>query len=255
MSALVAIEAVALALLGLLVAGLLQSHAEILRALRGLGAGRGPGADGPATIRDRPDPVMPRSTQTGTFDLLGTTPGGDSMAFGVVGAAENTLLAFLSSGCLTCAGFWEAFSDGKRLSVPGKARLVVVTKGPDKESPSRVAELASPSVPVVMSSEAWEAYRVPVAPYFIYIDGASQRIVGEGAAGTWDHVAELMGQALADVGLAEHRTHGRGRLAASGDSPSRVDADLLSAGIHPGHPSLYQSPQGPDAPEAHAGDA
>ena len=40
MTGLVIAEAVAIALLGLLVAGLLRSHAEILRALHELGAGQ-----------------------------------------------------------------------------------------------------------------------------------------------------------------------------------------------------------------------
>lgn len=238
MSVLVAVEAVAIVLLGLLVAGLLRSHAEILRALHNLGAGIDPDARGPATIGTRPGMASARPNESRIFDVAGTTPGGDPIAVGVVGSGERTLLAFLSSGCLTCAGFWEAFADDERLSVPGKARLVVVTSGPDKESQSRVAELAPPDVPVVMSTEAWEAYQVPVAPYFIYIDGMQQRIVGEGAAGTWEHVAELMGQALADAGVAEER--GRGLRRPSTDTGSGVDADLLSAGIHPGHPSLYQ---------------
>jgi len=38
---LVTVEAVAIGLLGLLVAGLLRSHAEVLRALHDLGAGLG----------------------------------------------------------------------------------------------------------------------------------------------------------------------------------------------------------------------
>lgn len=250
MSVLVTIEAVVIALLALLVAGLLRSHAEILRALHDLGAGISPDADSAPTTRPRPGGVAPRSTGAPASDVVGTTPAGDSIAIGVVGSGQGTLLAFLSSGCVTCAGFWEAFADVERLSVPGQARLVVVTAGPEQESQSRVAELAPPDLPVVMSTEAWEAYGVPVAPYFVYVDGNAHRVVGEGAAGTWDHVADLMGQALADSGLGDRGS--RRRRVPTGDAASRVDADLLSAGLHPGHPSLYQSPV---APESHGGEA
>lgn len=243
MIVLVTVEAVAIALLGLLVAGLLRSHAEILRALHNLGAGIDPDA--------APSPmVAPRggATETSVSDVVGTTPAGDSIAVGLQGSGEPTLLAFLTSGCQTCAGFWEAFGKADQLSVPGGARLVVVTKGPEHESQSRVAELAPSQLPVVMSDQAWEAYGVPVAPYFIYVDGASERIVGEGAAGTWDHVADLCQRALRDSGLADRGARRRRRREPSGDAPSRVDADLLSAGIHPGHPSLYQSPVSPEGP-------
>lgn len=243
------VEAVAIALLGVLVAGLLRSHAEILRALHGLGVRMDPDADASPTIRPQPGVAAPRVSDTPASDISGTTPDGDAVAVGVVGTRQPTLLAFLSSGCMTCAGFWDAFADVERLSVPGDARLVVVTKGPGQESESRVAELAPPDVVVVMSDEAWEAYKVPVAPYFIYVDGDAGRIVGEGAAGTWEHVADLTRQALADAGLAQRRTRGRRRQVASVDTGSRVDNDLLSAGIHPGHSSLYRSPMAPEVPE------
>ncbi len=247
MSALVMIEAVVIALLALLVAGLLRSHAEILRALHDLGAGIQPDADTLGNIRPAPGLAGPRSSDTPVSDVVGITPAGDAIAVGVAGTQEHTLVAFLSSGCLTCAGFWEAFADVERLAVPGKARLVVATKGPEQESQSRVAEVAPTEVPVVMSTEAWDAYQVPVAPYFIYVDGTSKRIIGEGAAATWDHVADLMSQALADAGVTDRGNRRRRRVPA-GDTASRVDADLLSAGLHPGHPSLYQSPVSPEAP-------
>lgn len=252
MSVLVTIEAVVIVLLALLVAGLLRSHAEILRALHGLGAGISPDPDSAPTTGATSRGVTPRSTGGPASDVVGTSPAGDSVAIGVVGTDEHTLLAFLSTGCLSCAGFWEAFADIERSEVPGKARLVVVTAGPEQESQSRVAALAPPDIPVVMSSEAWQAYQVPVAPYFAYVDGTAGRVIGEGAAGTWEHVADLMRQALADAGLADRSSRGsRSSRLPAGDDASRVDADLLSAGLYPGHPSLFKSPV---APESHGGD-
>jgi hypothetical protein len=32
------------------------------------------------------------------------------------------------------------------------------------------------------------------------------------------------------------------------DALPRMDAELLAAGVRPGHPSLYESPDSPDAP-------
>jgi hypothetical protein len=213
-AAVLVIQTVAIGLLGLLVVGLLRSHAEILRQLHALGAGADPDAPSPV-----PAPVR-RSAATG-FDVAGTTPADEAVRIGVVGARQGTVLAFLSSGCLTCGEFWKAFAAPGRLDVPGGARLVIVTKGPESESVSRIGELAPRSVPVVMSTEAWLEYKVPATPYFVYVDGPTGRIVGEGSAGTWDQVVALWSQALAD------------------GVEARADRELLQAGIVPGHRSLY----------------
>ena len=221
MAQVVVIQAVALVLLGLLVVGLLRSHAEILRKLHELGAGLDP--DGPqGGARPAPVPAPVRRTASTAFDVAGTSPNDEAVRIGVVGARHNTLLAFLSSGCLTCGTFWETFAAAERLAVPGGARLVVVTKSPEAESESRIRELAPAAFPVVMSTRAWEDYKVPHTPYFVYVDGPTARVVGEGSAQTWQHVVSLWSQALADD---------RGE--------DRADRELLEAGIHPGHESLY----------------
>ena len=95
MAQIVAVQAVAIVLLGLLVVGLLRSHAEILRKLHELGAGLDPDA-APGVTSAVPAPVR-RTASTG-FDLSGTTPGDEAVRIGVVGARQSTLLAFLSSG-------------------------------------------------------------------------------------------------------------------------------------------------------------
>jgi hypothetical protein len=243
-SVLVLLLAVVVALLAVLVAGLLRSHAEILRALHELGAGLDPDQDprdtrpGLAVPRDRP-------VRTGT-DLVGVTPSGDAISVGVLGVDHPTLVAFLTSGCSTCSGFWSAFADTRRLHVPGDARLVVATKGEEAESPARLAKFAPPEVPVVMSSDAWTDFDVPVAPYFAFVDGPTGAVIGEGAASTWEHLRTMMEQALADAGFASGR-HRRRRSAQTRED--RVDSELLSAGLEPGDPSLY--PRG-DAADLHA---
>ena len=196
MTALLVVEAVALVLLGALVVGLLRSHAEILRALHRLGVNVGDGVE-PGGLRAEIG-VARRATSEVAFDMVGTTPGGDDLAVGVVGAPHDTLVAFLSSGCTTCHAFWDAFGDPATFSLPEQTRLVIATQGPERESPAKLLALSPRDVPVVMSTAAWEDYGVPGAPYFIHVHGASGRVLGEGAATTWAHVASLLQQAVDD---------------------------------------------------------
>src|SRR4051812_29013456 len=203
MIAVVIAEAVAIALLGLLVAGLLRSHAEILRRLHALGASGDPhGPVGPVDVEFgvQPGVTAPRASATPAYDVVGVTPFDEAAAIAVVGQPGRTLVAFLSSGCLTCGGFWRAFAGG-RVTLPPATRLVIVTKSPAEESESAVRDLAPAGLPVVMSSAAWEDYGVPGSPYFVLVDGPSGRVVGEGAATGWQQVSELMMQALGDAAL------------------------------------------------------
>ena len=77
---------------------------------------------------------------------------------------------------------------------PGGARLLVVTKGSEAESPATIRKLAPTGVHTVLSSAAWSDYRIPVAPYFVLVDGTSGDVIGEGAAATWEQVRDLMAQ-------------------------------------------------------------
>ena len=245
MIVLVIAEALAIALLALLVAGLLRSHAEILRALHELGASP---YDETQTTHQAPTRQVRASAAPSATDIVGTTPDGDGAVVGVTGAEHDSLIAFLSSGCTTCAAFWEAFTSLETLGLPANARLVVVTKGPEVESVSAVRALAPPDVSVVMSTDAWEAYEVPVVPYFVHVEGASGRVVGQGAGSTWEQVASLMGQALGDVPLP---TPGVRKARADADREARADRELMRAGIKPGDPSLYPPTGSGDGPHTH----
>jgi len=251
MMVLVVIEAVVLAFLALLVAGLLRSHAEILRTFHDLGVGRDPDA-GAGVSTAVPAPTLARSA-SGT--ATGSTPGGDVVVVGVVGAEQPTLLAFLSSGCITCHHFWETFAT-PRLDLPGGARLVVVTMGDEAESPAAVAKLAPAGVTVVMSSEAWDEYNVPGSPYFAFVDGASGRVLGEGTAPDWDQVVRLMSDAGDDDVFEAARAAGGVRAQRAERRnlddrarEARADEILMAAGIHPGDPSLYAPPEPPAVDE------
>jgi hypothetical protein len=288
-SAVVATLGAAVGLLAVLVIGLLRSHAEVLRRLHELGAGvydddlplaaggagtRSPVALGPRPdIRTRPGVAGPSGERDApgaaeAHDIAGVSPAGETVAVGIVGAPHLTLLAFLSSGCATCAGFWRAFADGVADDLPGPGtRLVIVTRGPESESPAEVRRLAPPAVTTVMSTVAFDRYDVPVNPYFLLVDGPRGRVIGEGAAATWAQVADLLRRAAADHGAvpatgSARRAGGGGvdrRRARVSELDSRqrdalAEAELLSAGIGPGHPSLYPDGFSDDGPTSEGGD-
>ena len=92
-----------------------------------------------------------------------------------------------------------------------------------------------------MSTEAWTDYEVPGSPFFVLVDGAGGRRIGEGVA---NHV-EPGGRAGAAGRARRCRTWstppaGR-RRAAWTDRPASGGqrAELPAAGILPGDPSLY----------------
>ena len=265
MTALVVALAAAVLLLGVLVAGLLRSHAEILRALHELGAGLElDSAGGAAPIRRsstaaEPVPVTidgiasPRehsaTGSTAPEALTGTTLDDEDVALPLAGS-RDTLVAFLSSGCTTCQSFWDSFSR-PLTDVPGDARLVVVTRGLDEESESALRSRAPRDVPLVLSTETWDAFEVPGSPYFVYVDGTAGRVVGEGSMANWDQVVSLLGQARADE---QARARSRRPLDGTPDGIAgggahrrdRDDAALLAAGVGPGHPSLFVPPSESD---------
>lgn len=237
MTTLVAFQAVAIALLAVLVVGLLRSHAEIVRSLHrlgvGLGEGGGPVGEQPLTL-SRPRRVPAAAASTGV-DITGTTPEGDPVEVPIRDDGD-TLVAFLSSTCATCTEFWRALRrPAADLGLPAGTRLVVVTKGPGEEDQPRIRDLAPPEHPVVMSSAAWEAYGVPVTPYFLHVDGSTGEIVGQGSGHSWSQVASLLGRAVGDAADPAARRAGQ-RVA---ESEADIDRRLLAAGITPGDPRLY----------------
>ena len=246
MAVLVTLLGVVVALLALLVAGLLRSHAEILRALHELGVDMDPASADRAVTATSPvvhrSTVPKRPSRRGN-DLVGVSPELDAVTIAVTGVDRLTLLAFLTSGCGTCLNFWDVFRDGGPLEIPGGARLVCVTKDPSDESVASIRRVAPTTIPVVMSTAAWESYDAPVAPFFVLVEGASGSVVGEGAASEWAQVVSLLQNALDDAGLLDRKGNvkrgARTRANADGLREARADRDLLAAGILPGDPSLY----------------
>src|SRR5579875_2951828 len=126
MLAVVIVEAAAIALLGLLVAGLLRSHAEILKSLHELGAGREPD---PGTATVHPGRIVPLGEDERAHDVAGHRLDGTAAAVGVAGARHDTMLVFLSSGCLSCRPFWDDLRAG--VTAPDPVRTVVVVQDED----------------------------------------------------------------------------------------------------------------------------
>ncbi len=227
MTAVVSVETMLLVVLIVLVAGLLRSHAEILRRLGPPEVdGQGQAAAPAPSSRPR------RETGASAPALAGTTPAGDAVHLSFDSpAAAPTLLAFLTSGCTTCAGFWESLGENR---LPRGVRTVIVARGAEREQPARLRALAPAGVPVVMSSEAWHDFDVPGAPYFVLVD---ETIRGEGVATSWRALSSLVGDALEDqrVAAEEHAGERRART---------VEETLAAAGIGPDHPSLHPAGKG-----------
>jgi len=205
LTSLVIVETIVLALLAVVVVSLLRSHAELLRRLSEPDEENGHVHDHALPDAERqvlsPDLPSPKRTASRAHDVTGSTLEGDQV---VVSAASgsDTLFAFLSTGCLTCQGFWDGLQPDAREPLPGETRVVVVVKDPAFESPSRLAKLAPPDVPVIQSSAAWENFGVQMSPYFCFVDGRTGEVRSEGAAMTWHQVSSLLTDALFDEARA-----------------------------------------------------
>lgn len=231
MTAVVIIEAVVIILLVILVAGLLRSHAEILRQLDRLGAGESSASVDLASPR-------PKVTDLDIAPMLtieGETPAGSHRTINLAGGRNPTLVAFLSTGCASCQAFWSSMSTGQPLPLPD-ARIVIVTKGSDGESPSKVRGLAPIGVDVLMSSEVWDSFKVPMTPHFMLLD-SDGRVVGEGSALNWEQLTGMLEQSVADMDDPRHM--------GTAERAGFTDTRLAQAGVEPGDPSLYENPREP----------
>lgn len=252
MTELVVAETLLLSLLGLLVIALLRAYAHLERRVSEVEYGATQSEGGSTNSRMSPQIPGPPSTNgaqraTPAHDVVARTLWGDAVVLSFSGGGPNTLLAFLSSGCETCGNFWQAFNSTDGL--PADARLVVVTRDSAEESPSRLMSLTSPGLSVLQSSAAWREFNVPASPYFVYIDGDTGHVHGEGSAEQWHQVKSLLSDALLDSELARGASGGQKHAheAPAGEdlprSPAaaraqRAEEALLDAGIPLDHPSV-----------------
>jgi thiol-disulfide isomerase/thioredoxin len=264
----VALLTVVVVLLVVLVAGLLRSHAAILRRLDELGVGLDETGEreaeaqrdgAPATGQRLPlagqqkpgDNSSNGSTGQGraASDIVGTTLDSEAAAVRVTEVDHDTVLAFLSSGCVTCEAFWQALHEG--VALPEGARLVVVAADADQESPATLASLAPDDLSMVLSTQAWRDYAVPGSPYIVYVNGAQGRVRGEGTGQSWDQVTRLLAQGSGDLAFVGGGTRAQ-KANADAAREQDTDAALLAAGIEPGDPRLYPHTDPADDPDAGA---
>lgn len=250
---------IVVAVLVVLVAGLLRSHALVLRRLHDAGLGledvvavpgsstlpmARAGADPAPRTRDTPRPNDAPAGRRAT-DISGQTPEGGSVGIAVCDVEHDTVLVFLSADCTTCRRFWAvlAADTEDRPPLPDGVRLVVVTKGVAHESPAAVAAHGV-DVPVVMSDQAWVDLDVPGSPYAIHVDGPSGRVRGEGTGGDWGQVAQLLARATGDLAYVGEATPRARKARRDAVAERDTDAALLAAGILPGDDSLYRRADG-----------
>jgi hypothetical protein len=134
---------------------------------------------------------------------------------------EWTVFFFVTSSCYGCRAIWDGFgtrfgarpagSDraaagrgtagvgggppaGARSwssAATGKTPAILVTPSPSTESAKQVAALAPAGIEVLMSSEAWHAYGVTAAPWYVVVAGGV--VVAEGPApASWRKVKALL---------------------------------------------------------------
>jgi hypothetical protein len=235
---LVVAEALALLVLGIFVVALVHSYAGLVAKVEEL-SGSAPrrGVIQGSQRRAAPSPQAPEGPVVQS--VTGVTPVGDGVVIPLVGVERDTLLAFLTSTCTSCQRFWSELEDTAGEVLPPQLRLVVVPKGPDKESPSAILEAAPSACDVVMSSEAWLDFNVPGSPYFVLVGAATGTVIGEGTALSWPRVLDLAAVATGDDFLAEGAWRDTRKPVSDLRREEDVDRLLLDAGILPGDPSLY----------------
>jgi hypothetical protein len=238
MTVLAIVEIVLLVVALVYIVALLRSHADILRRLAVLEEG-GAAARSPAAAAGLPGPRGDEADAPAP--ISGTTLAGDSVALSFGAGSPPTLLAFLTSGCASCAPFWAGLRETADL--PSLAdRVIVITHDTARESPARVARLAPAQAEIVMSTTAWEQYAVPASPHFVLTDGRGG-IRGRGSALSWAQLETMVGDAGLD---ADAVTPVPART--TEERATRSAQALAQAGIGPGHPSLFPSAATPEAP-------
>jgi hypothetical protein len=223
------------------IVALLRSHAEILRRLAALEERSG---GRPATSPAQPEPAGPGPAGpegggevTAAGPISGTTLQGDSVMLSFGPGSPVTLLAFLTSGCTSCAPLWAGLHEASDLASLAQ-RVVVITHDAMRESPTHLERLAPSAGPeVIMASAAWADYAVPGSPHFVLTDGAGG-ILGRGSALSWSALETMVADARADARRAADPAR------STAERAQRSEGALASAGIGPGHPSLYPSASG-----------
>lgn len=159
------------------------------------------GADPPLLEHLASVPVRRQGAPTApAVDVRGVDLDGAAQLVHVALPGRWSLLVFLGARCDGCQPFWEAFAAASppALGMAPHDSVVVVTHEPPREDAGALRALVAGSAggAVVMSDNAWPAYRVLGPPFFVLVDG--EHVISEGVA--WS-----IAQVAADVRRARER--------------------------------------------------
>ncbi len=127
-------------------------------------------------------------------DIVGTDPSGRPLRIRIDEFARPILFAFLHINCDGCDEFWRGFRDASLIGLPSATAAAIVTKGPATVSVGEIERVAAgiSRVPVVMSDEAWTAYRVLGYPFFVLVDPSTRTVIGETVGFGWQDVMAMI---------------------------------------------------------------
>jgi hypothetical protein len=149
-----------------------------------------------------PIPTYGEAPVTPASDLQGVDLAGRPVEIDLLASGGWTLVLFLSARCDGCLTIWEALADPVGSGLVSDEVVVVVTRDSAVDDPQELSRLAPSAATVVMSSQAWAAYRVQGPPFFALVDGrpeAASTVATEG-------VAWAVPQIAADVARARARS-------------------------------------------------
>jgi hypothetical protein len=140
------------------------------------------------TDTDQPSAGWPAS------DIVGLSPGGDSVEFHIGDMGGIVLVAFLATRCDGCDAFWQGFGGGVEPVLPPSVIPVIVTRGVNAVTPGEVSRLAAGtgSVPVVMSDDAWTDYRVLGYPFFVLVGTSTCTVIAETVGFGWSDLVQFV---------------------------------------------------------------
>ena len=191
----------------------------------------------PAVLRPRGDLPRDGDGLGPAADLAGVGLHDDAVSIPVVGVQHRTLLAFLSSGCLTCRGFWDAFAGPRRSASPPTCGSSSSPRTRPRRACTRCASSRAPDLAVVMSNAAWEHYTVPG----LAVLRARRRRRRPRRRRRHGRVVGSRCRACSRTPPATKPTRLRSPAAARPPPRRASTASSLAHGIHPGDPRLYRT--------------
>ena len=147
-----------------------------------------------AGLRPIPSGPIGEAERRPAFDIVGVSPDGAPVEVRIGAFTRPLLVVFLHTRCDGCSEFWSGLADDAAGEVPGSVDAVIVTRGPGTVDADEVGSLSAAitQVPVVMSDEAWSAYRVLGYPFFVLVDPVTGTVVGETVGFGWSDVSSMV---------------------------------------------------------------